>query len=70
MEICDEIIEKKVENLKNSDYYLQLEREINLMFFKIISSVVSENQRLKGQNERLKKAVKITAKERGYEKIS
>ncbi len=70
MRICDEVIDKKVKDLKNSDYYLQLEKEINLMFFKIIGSIVSENKKLKEQNEKLKKVVKITTKECGFEKIS
>ncbi len=64
-----EIIDKKVEILKNSEYYDQLEREINLMFYKIISSVMSENFKLKKQNERLKRVVNGRAKENGYEKV-
>lgn len=64
-----EIIDKKVEILKNSEYYDQLEREINLMFYKIISSVMSENFKLKKQNERLKRVVNGRAKDSGYEKV-
>ena len=64
-----EIIDKKVEILKNSEYYDQLEREINLMFYIIISSVMSENFKLKKQNERLKRVVNGRAKENGYEKV-
>ena len=65
--LSDKIIEIKVESLKNSEYYGELEREINFMFHKIISRVLEENKKLKKENFGLKKMVKNTVFEKGFE---
>ncbi|MBQ3234881.1 MAG: hypothetical protein IJA97_01845 [Clostridia bacterium] len=69
MENTAKIIEEKVENLKNSPFYSQLEIEINEMFFKIIRSVTEENRALKRQNDALKRVVKNTMNEKEFKKF-
>lgn len=59
------LTDKKVENLKNSPVYSQIEMEINLMFERIIKSIVSENEKLKKENVKLKRVVYNTMKEKG-----
>lgn len=66
MEKAVEIIDKKVEDLKNTEVYFQLEREINEMLDRLIRSITSENSRLKKQNEALKNVVKNTMKEKKF----
>ena len=66
MEKAVEIIDKKVEDLKNTEVYFQLEREINEMLDRLIRSITSENARLKKQNEALKNVVKNTMKEKKF----
>ncbi|MBO7214676.1 MAG: hypothetical protein J6V66_04180 [Clostridia bacterium] len=62
----DDITMQKVNELKNSKFRAQLEREINDMFFRIISSVLAENNNLKRQNASLKKVVKKTMNEKDF----
>lgn len=59
------LTDKKVENMKNSPVYSQIEMEINLMFERIIKSIVSENEKLKKENVKLKRVVYNTMKEKG-----
>lgn len=61
--------ENNVKTLANSSVRLEVENAINDMLDRLLFSVITENNRLKAENSRLKKVVKTVCKDRGYVKI-
>ncbi|MBR3805113.1 MAG: hypothetical protein IKJ14_07195 [Clostridia bacterium] len=62
--------ENSVKMLANSSVRLEVENAINDMLDRLLFSVITENNRLKAENSRLKKVVKTACKDRGFFKIS
>ena len=61
--------ENNVKTLANSSLRLEVENAINDMLDRLLFSVITENNRLKAENLRLKKVVKTACKDRGFFKI-
>lgn len=61
--------ENSVKTLANSSVRLEVENAINDMLDRLLFSVITENNRLKAENLRLKKVVKTACKDRGFFKI-
>lgn len=70
MQNVAKIIENKVQDIKNTEFYAILEREINDMFERVIRSVITENDKLKRQNNALKRVVKNTMEEKAFVKFN
>ena len=62
--------ENSVKTLANSSVRLEVENAINDMLDRLLFSVITENNRLKAENLRLKKLVKTACTDRGFFKIS